>query len=124
VTPRFFGYAPDLLPRYCCYIANSGGQSWEAGSGWPNQAGAFDMLGNVGEWCYNSFAPRPAAGKDPLSQARGYSQIHQYPIRGNEYSASARMVRAANRRGARPDDPNYSRGFRIAHTVRRPSHGE
>jgi formylglycine-generating enzyme required for sulfatase activity len=119
-TPRFFGYADDLLPHYCCYIASSDGQSWEVATGWPNPAGAFDLLGNVGEWCYNAFVDHPESHKDPWSLARGFSRTHAYPIRGNEYSASGRMVRVANRKGVRPDDPNYSRGFRIAHTVRRP----
>jgi formylglycine-generating enzyme required for sulfatase activity len=115
-TPRFFGYAADLLPLYSCYIDNSKGQSWEVGSGLPNPAGLFDVLGNVSEWCYDSYLASP----DPnmILRAPATSPFARYAGRGNEYTANSRMVRAANRHASRRDQSSYSRGFRIAHTIR------
>jgi serine/threonine protein kinase/formylglycine-generating enzyme required for sulfatase activity len=119
VTPRFFGHAPDLLPWYSCYIGNSGGQSAPVGGKWPNPMGLFDALGNVSEWCYGAFAVRPGSQSLPLTMARGYLPLARYGVRGNDYTSSARMLRAANRRSALPDEFPYSRGFRIAQTVLR-----
>jgi formylglycine-generating enzyme required for sulfatase activity/tRNA A-37 threonylcarbamoyl transferase component Bud32 len=118
LTPRHFGYAPDLLSQYACYIANSGGHAWAVGSGFPNQAGLFDMLGNVAEWCYDKFEKHPELRPERIAQARGFGALANYAIRGNEYSSDARIIRSANRRFAPSNDPNYSRGFRIAHTLR------
>ncbi len=61
VTPRFYGFAPDLLPEYSCCALNSSGKSWLVGQGWPNQIGLFDTLGNVAEWCYEMHADHPNA---------------------------------------------------------------
>lgn len=117
VTPRYFGYCPDRLPRYSCCVTNAGGRAWRAGNGWPNRAGLFDMLGNVGEWCYDTFTTNPQSIDDVLTRARGYSLVARYAVRGGEFNASARSARSANRRDARPDELQYARGFRIAHTV-------
>jgi hypothetical protein len=124
VTPRFFGHAPDLLGWYSCYIGNSGGQSALVGGKWPNPMGLFDSLGNVTEWCYDAFATRPGSQSFPSTMARGYSPQARYGIRGNDYSSSARMLRAANRRSVLPDDFPYSRGFRIAQTILRKTANE
>jgi eukaryotic-like serine/threonine-protein kinase len=118
VTPRFFGFAPDLLPLYTCYIGNSGGQSRSVAQGYPNPAGLFDMLGNVAEWCYNIFAVRPESQPVLFDSAPGFRAVARYPVRGNDYSSNARTLRSANRRSVYPADHAYSRGFRVAHTVR------
>ena len=116
VTPRFFGYAPDLLPMYCCYIGNSQGQSWVVGRGLPNPAGLFDMLGNVSEWCLDAFAVRPQVD----AGSTGVSPFTNCAVRGNDYASNVRMVRSANRRSDTARTPSYARGFRIAQTVRLP----
>ena len=83
-TPRFFGYAPDLLPSYACYIANSGGASKPVGEAWPNGLGLFDMLGNVAEWCLDAYVPIPGQG----NKASAFGRI-TYANRGNDYASSA-----------------------------------
>src|SRR5690606_13331257 len=56
-TSRPFGYSPGIMPRYCCFVANASDQTMPVGSLLPNQWGAFDMLGNVAEWCLNFEQP-------------------------------------------------------------------
>jgi formylglycine-generating enzyme required for sulfatase activity len=117
-TPRFFGYASDLLPMYACYIGNSDGRAWEVGTGLPNPAGLFDTLGNVAEWCYNPYERLPTS--KTILGAPGVFSRSRYAGRGNEYTANERMLRAANRHSWRTltyDQSSYSRGFRIAHTI-------
>jgi serine/threonine protein kinase/formylglycine-generating enzyme required for sulfatase activity len=120
-TARFFGYAPDLLPQYCCYIANSAGQSWPVASGLPNATGMFDMLGNVSEWCFDRWAVRPDARWDDIAGSVGFGTLASYAARGNDYVSDPNMIRAANRRFSTWSERSYSRGFRIAHTVLRTS---
>jgi eukaryotic-like serine/threonine-protein kinase len=117
VTPRFFGYAPDLLTEYSCCALNSRGKSWLTAEGWPNQIGLFDTLGNVAEWCFEIHTDDPNAPPGFLTRARGFSPIARYGVRGNDYNSSARVLRAANRRSSRPDEFFYTRGFRIAQTI-------
>jgi len=112
-TPRFFGYAPALLSQYACYIENSPGHSRPVGRGLPNQIGLFDMLGNVSEWCLDIYAKQP----DALPQKPRYSSIGNYVVRGGDFTSNERMMRTANRRFDPPAGA-YSRGFRIAHTIR------
>ena len=114
-TARFFGYTPDLLPSYCCYIANSGGEAWSVGTAWPNQAGFFDILGNISEWCFDVFEVDP---RSPVEPTRQPGSFLRYATRGNTYGSSARMVRTANRRSSRYDDAGYGNGIRVAHTIR------
>lgn len=123
-TPRFFGYAPDLLPNYCCYIANSGGRLCPVGQFLPNPKGLFDMLGNVSEWCFNVYIADPDQQQSAIADPPRISQLSTFAVRGNEYVATARMIRAANRNSASHSQPAYGRGFRIAHTVRRGPAGE
>jgi eukaryotic-like serine/threonine-protein kinase len=114
VTPRYFGCATDLLPLFSWYIGNSQGRAWPVGQTLPNAAGLFDMMGNVSEWCLDVYAvpPQLRAG------ASGMTPFKNCAVRGNDFFASARMIRTANRRFEVARNPHFSRGFRIAHTVR------
>jgi len=71
------------------------------------------MLGNVSEWCLDIYAKQP----DALPQKPRYSSIGNYVVRGGDFTSNERMMRTANRRFDPPAGA-YSRGFRIAHTIR------
>jgi formylglycine-generating enzyme required for sulfatase activity len=117
VTPRYFGYAPDLLSSYACYIGNSQGRTWRVGRGWPNPFGLFDVLGNVSEWCQDEFATHPRGGRPRMP--RGTTRRLYVASRGNEYTSNEAMVRAANRKPALASEASsYARGFRIARTIK------
>ena len=55
ISSRFFGDDEEMLPRYGWFIKNSQGQCWPGGLLLPNDLGFFDLLGNVKEWCQNSY---------------------------------------------------------------------
>lgn len=111
-TPRCFGYSPDLLSAYSCFLKNSAGQSMPVGSLLPNQWGAFDMLGNVAEWCYNAEGTRRREFWAP-----GYHPATRYAVRGNDFTSNGSRLRAANRGGEAPEELLIRQGFRIAHTI-------
>ena len=51
----------DLLDAYARYQANSKEHAWTCGSLFSNDLGLFDMLGNMYEWCQDSWnASKPA----------------------------------------------------------------
>jgi formylglycine-generating enzyme required for sulfatase activity len=51
-TSRPFGSADEMLENYAWYVVNSGMSVWPVAQLKPNDAGLFDILGNVGEWCH------------------------------------------------------------------------
>src|SRR5262249_39513441 len=110
-------------PSYSCYIGNSSGRLWTAGTGMPNAFGLFDVLGNVSEWCYDFYTAARESQPVPTIRPPGVSLIGRYVVRGNDITSSSQMLRSANRRYNRPAETTYSRGFRIAHTIRRAGDG-
>ena len=61
ITSRYYGHSLDLLEAYARYQANSKEHAWRCGSLFPNDLGLFDMLGNMDEWCQDSWnASKPA----------------------------------------------------------------
>jgi formylglycine-generating enzyme required for sulfatase activity len=79
----------------------------------PNPWGLYDMLGNVLEWCQDSWnfqEQYPGESRvDPLSED-GPIRV----IRGGSWNSDARSVRAAIRLGFDPGYRNHYLGFRLA----------
>jgi len=80
--------------------------------------GAYDMSGNVWEWChdrYNSgyYATGAAAGPDPKGPATGLSRV----VRGASWDVLPRFCRSADRGSTSPAGMDYSVGFRLARTT-------
>lgn len=78
----------------------------------PNGYGVYDMIGNVWEWCWNWYDENtPAAGQtDPLGVADGTDRT----FRGGSWGDDAYDATAAVRRAAKPEDDNFTIGFRLA----------
>ena len=74
------------------------------------------MLGNVSEWCFDVYLPQPNSDEPFL--VPGYKVFGRYATRGNNYSSISRMIRSANRRSYLVTQFSFSRGFRIARTVK------
>ena len=68
---RLVGTNPDFLKNYTEQekASLSGAGTWQVGQKLPNEAGLFDMSGNVSEWCFDT--------SGLLQRARGGSWIHR-----------------------------------------------
>lgn len=61
-TRYFFGDDPKQLGDYAWYADNSEDITHEVGKKKPNPWGLYDILGNVAEWCLDSYKPDAYAG--------------------------------------------------------------
>ena len=122
-TSRFFGQSAALLGEYAWYQANSeiDGTSvpWSVGGKKPNDAGVFDGLGNVWNWCQEAYGsyPEGTANDDQegdLSAARDKSRL----LRGGSFDARPSNVRSAYRNRDQPTNRNVYSGLRVARTLR------
>ncbi len=71
VTSRFIGNDPVMLDRYDWFINNSEGMTHRVGSLLPNDFGLFDVLGNVREWCQETYKER----RDGRCRSRGHDGL-------------------------------------------------
>ena len=101
---RFFGHDPALLRSYAWYHNNTDVRSWPVGSLKPNGFGLFDIMGNVSEWCLDSYATNRAAGTEEFINRRKMEGSVQVATRGGGYNDSVRTLRSANRRPTRPEE--------------------
>jgi formylglycine-generating enzyme required for sulfatase activity len=115
-SSRPFGDDPDLLPRYAWFIENAHGRTWPPGRLLPNDYGLFDVLGNVREWCQDSYRSILGNGPDAEDMA-AVNPRGARVARGGSFADRAHVLRSANRYNTAPDFLNYAMGFRIARTV-------
>lgn len=102
-----FGEPIDLLDRYAWHATNAFGRSYPAESLLPNEAGLFDMHGNLWEWTQN-----PVFG--PYSPVTGVGRL----IRGGSFGSQAAFLPRRDI-GLPPTQNDTAFGFRVARTVPR-----
>lgn len=102
--------SPTHLQRYAWLRENSGQTTHPVGEKTPNNLGLHDMLGNVGEWCLDWFAPYDAK---PLIDPRGPSLGEKRVRRGGCYASTRARCRATDRLGADPSTKSSLIGFRV-----------
>ena len=104
-----FAMAPDELEAAAWVRANSQGRPHAVAGKSPNKLGLYDMLGNLYEWCQESYSPRscpgPAEG-DPNGPTRGLYRV----LRGGSYNST-------------PDTARCGWRFFYQPTLRHPEHG-
>ena len=109
-TPYPFGNDLSVATEYVWYNTNASYQSHPVGEKKPNSWGLFDMLGNVGEWCLDSWDGTTAYSQnaitDPVSPAPGDYRINrggswQYYITRSAFRSYSSPYRFLNRIGFR-----------------------
>jgi formylglycine-generating enzyme required for sulfatase activity len=102
-TAFFFGDDPKQLDEYAWYSANSDDQPHKVGLKKPNPWGLYDMIGNVAEWCLDSYQKdayskfpldKPTLGPVILPTAARTPNV----TRGGSWADEAPMCRSAARR--------------------------
>lgn len=79
----------------------------------PNVWGLYDMLGNVGEWCWDGWHKYAGGSpKDPVGPSSATEKIR----RGGTFASEPRWVRAATRGSSALDQRFFNLGFRVALT--------
>ena len=102
-----FGEPLPLLKQYCWYAANSSGRSYSVGSLLPNEAGLFDLQGNLWEWVQNAVTGQLSPVNDNPGRA----------MRGGSFLYRSSLVRSANRLSSQPTARFTYIGFRLARTL-------
>lgn len=130
---RFWGNSPDEACQYANVADITAKQKWAkwttffcddkyatsapVGSFMPNGNGLFDMLGNVWEWCedtYHSEAYSKLPKDNPLYGGSGEYRV----MRGGGWSNGPLGIRNSHRVGLSPDFGHHSLGFRLVKTVK------
>ena len=83
----------------------------EPGQFQPNKLGLYDMHGNVGEWCWDIYAPYDVnARTNPTGPVSGTRRVN----RGGGWNDFAKNMRSAYRAAAPQERRLYNVGFRLA----------
>ena len=87
------------------------GTTVETGQFTPNKLGLYDMHGNVGEWCWDIYAPYDVSAKiNPTGPESGTRRVN----RGGGWNDFAKNMRSAYRAAAPQERRLYNVGFRLA----------
>ena len=85
-----------------------------AGSFAPNALGLYDMHGNVGEWCWDTYGEYGSGGtKDPAGPEESSSRMRKVN-RGGGWNDFAKHLRCAYRASLPPGRSSASVGMRLA----------
>ena len=99
-------------------INNFLGRTTEVGSYPPNAWGLFDMHGNVWEWVWDLYRPRPNMELSPHADGMELGRSNRV-IRGGGWGSWEPVVRSARRYAdAHPGIKEYNLGFRLARNTR------
>ncbi|HVA49029.1 MAG TPA: SUMF1/EgtB/PvdO family nonheme iron enzyme [Pirellulales bacterium] len=132
-TCRFFGESEELLNEYAWTFPNSQFRGPDridsryrarpVGILMPNDLGMFDILGNVWEWCQESYHDyivyddgRPTDDMEDLAVLGEGQQARV--MRGGSFLYQPRDAKAAYRDYHRPERQAPYLGFRVARTIR------
>jgi formylglycine-generating enzyme required for sulfatase activity len=114
---RFFGELDEPVPQYGWCLINSREFCWPVGSLRPNPFGLFDVLGNVGEWCFDLKVDYAIALDPADDAARTIRPGEPRVFRGATYQQMVKDLRPAKRDGRDPAIAFSYNGFRIARTI-------
>jgi len=118
-TARPFGETERWLGEYAWSLKNSDEQTHPVRSLKPNELGLFGTIGNVWEWCQDSFSDYPESGQDGFVldvSETGFDKTKSRLLRGGAFALTPTNARAACRDRYAPGVITASVGFRPART--------
>ncbi|MDP3176783.1 MAG: SUMF1/EgtB/PvdO family nonheme iron enzyme, partial [Spirochaetaceae bacterium] len=96
------------------FAKNSPKETQAVGTKLANEAGIFDMSGNVWEWCWDWFGPYDAAAAtNPRGPATGSVKI----TRSGSWESEERSLRTTNRNSKNPAEKDPRTGFRVVRSL-------
>ena len=85
----------------------------------PNDLALFDVLGNVYEWCQESYRGYTVGGAEwPIGDLANAASIPRRVVRGGSYIFGTEFTRSAERSMSTLTDLRSDLGIRPARTVR------
>ncbi|NND99995.1 MAG: formylglycine-generating enzyme family protein, partial [Pirellulaceae bacterium] len=118
-TSRYYGNADPLLGQYAWFRDNSDDRTWPVGHKRPNDAGLFDMHGNVQEWCqeaHRHYSRDLGAVSEDREDLEPIVNSIRRILRGGSFGVRSTEVRSAFRGFNRPLNRYNNSGFRPAKT--------
>lgn len=111
-TRYYNGDSEHCLDQIAWYASNSGGTTHPVGMKMPNAWGLFDMLGNVAQWCYDSFGDYPGSPEVDWVRDDGGPVVRT--VRGGDWRSAydSTLLRCASRLDVPPDTSAPTLGFR------------
>jgi formylglycine-generating enzyme required for sulfatase activity len=100
------------VTNYAWYGSNSGSQTHEVATKFPNSLGLYDMSGNVWEWCNDWYSIY--SSNDQVNPAGGSSGMGHHVLRDGDWGHDLSDCRVANRGCLEPDFRCLSLGFRLS----------
>ncbi len=105
-TERSFGNIGERLGQYAWYSSNSENRPHPVAEKKPNEAGLFDMLGNLNEWCLDLYY---------LDDEGKFEEVDR-EYRGGTYRRNLKDVKTSLRRSQPAINFGDDLGFRLART--------
>jgi formylglycine-generating enzyme required for sulfatase activity len=103
-TDYSFGSDPRRLDAHAWFADNARKKTHPVGRKRPNPWWLFDMHGNVGEWCHDTYDRRYYA-KSPEENPRGPADGKLYVLRGGAWTSRPGQLRSSARMG---DNPGFA----------------
>ena len=107
-----------VLDPIAWFFGNSGSTSHPVGLLAPNAWGLYDMLGNVGEWCWDAadYAAVPTAATDPVGAPKALATT-QRVVRGGSAWSYATACTAGVRGAFDPTSAAFETGLRVVRSM-------
>jgi formylglycine-generating enzyme required for sulfatase activity len=114
-TIRYFGRTDSFVPQYAVCAVNRRSEPLPTGLCKPNDFGLFDMLGNVAEWCQDSYQDDLRSSmSEPRNETDEIVDVQQRVVRGGSYQDPIERIRCAARSRYPANETLASVGFRVA----------